>query len=120
MYLENADWPDDLRPDHCGVVFDQVPDVVTIPGLGEVPCVQAWVAPGREDAWNQQPVLAVVLAILDQGTPVLFRLSARRAFTVWRGKDGKLCRSNPNKPLSTEPDVERLRRARRLMHQKDL
>jgi len=45
LWLRNEEWPAELRPDHCGVVFDQNPDVLTINGK-EVSCIQAWVAPG--------------------------------------------------------------------------
>ncbi|HSS25166.1 MAG TPA: hypothetical protein VLL82_12395 [Mycobacterium sp.] len=71
-------WDDELRPDRCGVVVGPEPDLfrlrdATTGELHDVPAIQMWAAPGFEEAYLKQPVLAVVLAAIDGGAAVLFR-----------------------------------------------
>jgi hypothetical protein len=71
-------WDDELRPDRCGVVVGPEPDLfrlrdATTGELHDVPAIQMWAAPGFEEAYLDQPVLAVVLAAIDGGAAVLFR-----------------------------------------------
>jgi hypothetical protein len=73
------DWPDDLRPDRCGVVVDIIPDLIRVNGT-EMPALQIWALPGYEMAFTEQPVMAIVLAITAQGHAVIWR---------WRGADGQ-------------------------------
>jgi hypothetical protein len=75
---------DDLRPDRCGVVVDPQPDMMRVVDntTGEVrtvAAVQMWAALGYEDAFKRQPVLAMVLAALEDHGYVLWRM---------RGDDG--------------------------------
>jgi hypothetical protein len=115
LWLKNVDWDDELRPDRCGVVFDEVPDIIRIQDK-EHPCMQGWVRPGMpEDFWQRQPVLAVVLAALDQKLAILFRRGPHSAFAVWRGATGELCFSPSGEPRSMEPDESRLRRASKMI-----
>ena len=112
MWLLN-DWGDELRPDRCGIVFDEIPDVIKAGGT-EMPCVQAWVAPGYADKIEEEPIAPVWMAILDKGAAVLFRTGPRSAFAVFK-HNGKLCRSAEVEPETTEPDSIRLVRARKLI-----
>jgi hypothetical protein len=66
-----ADWPDDCRPDRCGVVVDPMQDLVWLDGK-ELPVVRLWVLPGREAAFHDDPVRALVLAIIDTGMGVIW------------------------------------------------
>lgn len=113
------DWPDELRPDRCGVVVDILPDLIMLNGA-EMPAMQIWAAPGYEMSFDTQPVLAIVLAIVEQDHAVIWR---------WRGADGKqtgraLFRDPKTKQLVASPETlpdmkfskdmpqrERLRRA---------
>jgi hypothetical protein len=105
------DWPAEFRPDRTGVVFDTVPDLVTINGR-EVPCVQAWVRPGvDEQSFGRQPLLAVVMAATEIGGAVLFRMT-EGTVAVFR-QEGELAWVRSSGRGSTaEPEYVRLRRAR--------
>jgi uncharacterized protein len=116
MWLLNEDWPDELRPDRCGIVFDKNPDAITVDGK-EKPCVQAWVTPGFADAWERKPVSDVVLTLLHHGLAVLFRLSPTEGFVVLRDKKGRIVKTGAT-PLSndsTAAEVERLIRAEAML-----
>jgi hypothetical protein len=73
-------WPDDLRPDRCGVVVDPAPDLMRIGGR-EVAACQMWVAAGFENAWMEDPVRALVLAAVTEVGHVLWR---------WKTPEGQL------------------------------
>lgn len=79
QWLVEEDWPDDLRPDRCGVVVDILPDLIRVNGI-ELAAWQMWAAPGFEMAFQHQPVLSVVMALADQKIAVIWR---------WKGADGK-------------------------------
>jgi hypothetical protein len=115
LWLKNLSWNDELRPERCGVVFDEAPDIIRVAGR-EYPCMQGWVRPGlAEDFWRHQPIQAVVLTALDQGLGMLFRRGPRTAFAIWRDADG-VDRFSPSiEPQMLEPDGLRLRRAERLI-----
>lgn len=53
-WLEYEDWEDDLRPDRCGFVVDEVFDLVRVNDVDQ-PAAQIWALPGREKAYEQQP-----------------------------------------------------------------
>lgn len=108
-----SDWPDELRPDRCGVVFDTLADLVTLAGV-EQACAQAWIAPGREAAVNRQPVLSVILAMLER-LPVLCRTGSRSAFLLYRDAKGRACRSDAPPTDTGESDAARLRRAQAML-----
>lgn len=96
-------WEDDLRPDRCGVVVDPQPDMMRLRdnATGEVrvqAAVQMWAAPGYEDAFHRQPVLAAVLAAVDQYGYVLWRTRGedgeQRAMSLFR-HEGELVHTAP-------------------------
>jgi hypothetical protein len=71
-------WDDDLRPDRCGVVADPLVDLIRLCREDggeplEVAAVQLYAAPGYEEAYQRQPVLAVVLAALASVGVVMWR-----------------------------------------------
>ena len=73
------DWPDDLRPDRCGVVVDIIPELIWVNGK-EMPAIQMWAASGAEMSFMDDPIAAVVRAAVEQDHAVIWR---------WRGEDGK-------------------------------
>lgn len=77
-------WDDERRPDRCGVVVDPQLDLVRLRNNDtgesqERAALQIWAAPGFEEAYQEQPVLAIVLAALEAVGHVLWR---------FRGDDG--------------------------------
>jgi hypothetical protein len=114
MWLKNSSWDDELRPERCGVVFDEIPDIIRVNGR-EYPCMQGWMRPGlAEDFWQRQPILAVVMAALEQGLAMLFRRGPRSSFAIWRDAGGD--HYSPSlEPRMLEPDGLRLRRAGRMI-----
>jgi hypothetical protein len=95
-------WADEYRPSRCGVVVDTLPDLIRIvpPGTPEhlrkeIPAVQMWVAPGFEDAYQRQPVLALVLASIATVGAVVWRIKGKdgvgqAAIGLFRDAEGKL------------------------------
>lgn len=83
---EAEGWPEALRPDRCGVVFDENPDVVTDIETGkDIPALVAWVRPGktRGQIMADASVRAIARAYIEkQGMAVVFRLGPERAFTM--------------------------------------
>jgi hypothetical protein len=94
-WLENEDWEDDLRPDRCGFIVDEVSDVIMVNGV-ERPAIQIWALPGYEDAHERQPAIAVILAILHNlDMDVLWRMPGHLAVGFHLEADGKVSRSPP-------------------------
>jgi hypothetical protein len=92
-WLQNEDWEDDLRPDRCGFIVDEVQDVIIVNGV-ERPAVQIWCLPGHEDAYERQPAIAVILAILhDLDMDVLWRMPGHLAVGLHLEADGTVSRS---------------------------
>ena len=96
-------YEDDLRPDRCGVIVDQQPDLMRLVDkvTGEVQvhaAVQLWAAPGFEDAWQRQPVEALVLAAIEDYGYVLWRTRGadgeQRAMSLFR-HEGALVHTEP-------------------------
>lgn len=116
-WLENVDWEDDLRPDRCGVVLDATLDLILVNGV-ERPAAQLWVLPGHEEDFRRQPVLALLLALLNhQGVDVLWRMKGglSRAFRL--GADGavEMSEATPQSPSSLlGGEVRRIARAEML------
>lgn len=116
-WLENADWEDELRPDRCGFIVDEVLDMIRLDGV-ELPAAQIWALPGHEEAYREQPALAVIAAILHtQGLAVLWRVQGHLARGFALGPDGKIGISDPTP--DDGPDllggaIERHRAASRL------
>lgn len=68
--------------------------------------MQGWVKAGMPKRfWINQPILAVVLAILARGQAMLFRLDDDTAFAVFRNDDGVIC-CNEDNPIRTLKDQE--------------
>jgi hypothetical protein len=97
-------WDDELRPDRCGVVVDPQPDLVRLveDKTGrkyEVAAVQMWALAGHEEAFLEQPVLAVVLAAIEQVGHVVWRYRREDGVAVavglGRTAQGELYRSPP-------------------------
>ena len=78
QWLAEDSWPDELRPDRCGVVVDIMPDLILVHGV-ETPAMQMWVAPGHELAFQHHPILSLVMSIAAQGMAIIWR---------YRGEDG--------------------------------
>lgn len=101
-WLQNDDWPDELRPDLCGVVFDGTPDVVTIDGV-RCNAVQAWVAAGHENDFKVAPVAEVVFTIVSAGVALVWHLAPteaggdERSCVIYRDGDKFIC-STPRTP----------------------
>lgn len=114
-----SDWPDDFRPDRCGVVVDPTPELIEING-SETRAIQLWAAPGYEDACDHQPVLGIVLAILHQGRAVLWRTrnpeGGQSACALWlvEGRPVKSATVAPTAIINGETAAQRLVRAMRL------
>lgn len=68
-------WPEELRPDRCGVVFETVSEMVKVNGC-EIPVVEAYVIPGQdEEAFNNNPAVRRAIAeICLGGFAVLWRM----------------------------------------------
>lgn len=119
LFFENEDWPDELRPDRCGVVFDPIIDLIALAGK-EMPAQQAWVRPGIEIRdLARQPILAAVHAIARKTGAILFRLGPEWSCGVVYRK-GKLMWAAPSKPGNQEPERERMDRAAMLARRKGL
>jgi hypothetical protein len=121
-------WKDDLRPDRCGVVIDPLPDLIRLvdPASGakhEVAAVQMWAAPGYELAYRKQPVLAAVLASIEQIGLVIWRYldenRVQQGVGLLRDADGQLSVTAPagiHAGFSAEMTTgERLWRAQQLL-----
>lgn len=114
-----SDWPDDMRPDRLGVVFDVMPDMIKVNGK-EMVAMQAWVKEGLPDEIVvTQPVYAVVLAVLHAGDAILFRFHGGRA-VVATMQDGKVAwgSGSEDKNYGGEPTDMRIARAMATMMRK--
>lgn len=96
-----ADWGEDadLRPDRCGVIVDPMDDLVWLNGK-ELPVVRFWVLPGHEDDYIRQPVLALVMAVLDDATTAVLwdmapNAAGQRLARVIFKHDGQLSITKP-------------------------
>jgi hypothetical protein len=100
-WLRQADWPEALRPDRCGIVVDPVPDLVLI-GSQETPVVQMWAVPGHEeDFWSTPAAMQLVFSAFEWGCGVIWRIAGgapgeQLARVLWRGPTGILHCSAPN------------------------
>jgi len=116
-WIENDDWEDDLRPDRCGFIVDEVLDLVIANDTERV-AAQIWALPGHEEDWREQPAIAVILALLHHhpGVAVLWRIPGRRARGFMLGEDGKIMVSDAARDDGTHLGSadDRVRRARQL------
>jgi hypothetical protein len=96
-----ADWSDDLKPDRCGVIVDPMEDLVWVNGK-ELSVTRLWVLPGHEDDFNRQPVLALILAIIDGGMGVIWDMAPDKTgqalSRLLLRQDGKLQMGPPTPP----------------------
>lgn len=99
-----SDWPDEYRPDRCGLIVDELRDIISINGT-EMPAAQIWVMPGHEDDWQQTDAAAsLIMTCIDDGVAVLWRMKSRLVITFWRdSKTGNVERSAPMPP---SPDAD--------------
>jgi hypothetical protein len=102
QWLAEPEWPDEYRPDRCGVIVDIIPDTFGLRNndTGEVielPAIQFWALPGHEDDWQDPDsrVQDLLYSVTSRGVAVLWRYrdpgpigQACRAF--WIGDGGKL------------------------------
>jgi hypothetical protein len=58
------EWPDDLRPDKCKVIFEALPGVKTI---------LISVEPSRPDAWKKRKILEVIEKLRKKGRPLVLK-----------------------------------------------
>jgi len=58
------EWPDHLRPDRCKVIFEALPDVLTI---------LVSVDTHRPDAWKNKEVLEVIEKLRKKGRPLVLK-----------------------------------------------
>jgi hypothetical protein len=68
----SGDMDMEMRPDRCGVVIDPIPDTIKVNGV-TVPAAQFWVLRGFEDAWKDQPILDIIVHVVETGVAVLWR-----------------------------------------------
>lgn len=122
LYIK-SDWEPDMRPDRCGFIVDEVIDLIKVNGI-EYPAAQIWALAGHDDDWRHSDNLnQVMLALIDQGMTVLFRLSdGNSAMVFWKNPDtGNLERSDRHLTDNLDtlgPDSERLRRVAQMMKQR--
>jgi hypothetical protein len=129
QWYAEPDWPDDLRPDRCGVIVDVVPDLVSINGR-EVPAMQLWVLPGHEDAYRtDQRAFDIICSIFRMGHAVIWRTrdpntpGDQLGRVLWHDPtNGQLHQSEIHWPDATGKlgsQRERMRRALRLADKRD-
>lgn len=69
-------WPDWLRPDRCGVLFEALPGVFTVlVTTGRV----------RPDAWKTTRIVGVAAKLKDKGRPVIIRTKNDTLFFIPKG-----------------------------------
>ena len=57
-------WPSKYRPDHCKVIFEALPGVITI---------LISVDPSRPDAWKDKEVLKIIGTLQKKGRPLVLK-----------------------------------------------
>lgn len=123
QWLAEEDWPDELRPDRCGVVVDILSDLIQVDGR-EMPALQMWAAPGFEMAFAKQPVWAVVMAVINQKHAVIWRWADANGKQTCRGLfadpvTGQLIATAETPPdlkyAKRVPTSERMRRAQAII-----
>jgi hypothetical protein len=99
MWLRSEDWPEELRPDRCGIVVDENLDLTSLAGR-ELVTAQLWVLPGWEAKVLASPaVQSVILALLDPRQAkldrgrieaVLMRMAGDQAWAFHRNRQGQV------------------------------
>jgi hypothetical protein len=100
-----ADWGDDYRPDRCGVIVDPMPDLVWVNGE-ELPVIVLWVLPGYEEAYTDDAVRAMIQAILDTGTGILWSMAPRDGQLLSRLIQGNSRHLIISQPFAPSADTE--------------
>jgi hypothetical protein len=72
-WLDNEKWPDELRPDRCGVVFDGTLQTVTIDGA-QRNAVNAWVATGHEWDFRDVPAIRQIVGSIPDNLALLWHV----------------------------------------------
>lgn len=117
-WIENTDWPEDLRPDRAGFIVDEVLDLIKINGAA-MPAVQIWALPGHAEDWRQQPALGMIAALLHhkKNTAVLWRQPGGLARGFALEPDGRISTSEATRDAPDDllgGSSARIRRAARL------
>lgn len=114
LWLKDASWPDELKPDRCGFVVDEMVDIVKIDG-NEHPCAQIWVAKGHEESWRDPVAYSVIAALIEKKLAVLWRIPSGLARAFCRESQGGISYSELISATSEMgSDAERLVRASEL------
>jgi hypothetical protein len=112
LWLKDDTWPDELRPDRCGIVVDENIDVVRIGGIDH-PCAQVWVSPGHEEDFHHSAdVQSIVFSLIEQGLAVLWRMEDDMAIALYRDAAGKYAFSKPSRADSDLLGTDAQRSAR--------
>lgn len=69
-------WPDWLRPDKCGVLFEALPGVYTI---------MVSTDKSEPDAWKKKEIVKVILKLKSKGRPVIVRTKNNTEFFIPNG-----------------------------------
>ena len=73
-------WPDWLRPDRCGVIFEALPGVET---------VLASIEPSTPNAWRKPEIRRVIEILRGKGRPIV--LKSLQGPVIFLPKDGMNC-----------------------------
>src|SRR3954462_6208588 len=122
LWLQSEQWPDELRPDRCGVVVDENLDLTSLKGR-ELVTAQLWVLPGWEDKVLTSPAVNAVIrslldprdTTLDDGNrieAVLMRMAGNQAWAFRRNRKGQVerLRSTRDEAVLSNNYSERLRK----------
>jgi hypothetical protein len=86
-------WPDEMRPDKCGVVFDGTPETVAIDGVS-CTATQAWAAPGHEYDFMTPPVADAVYTAVSSGCALVWHFGvadAQAVCVIYKFGDAIIC-----------------------------
>jgi hypothetical protein len=122
MWLQSEPWPEELRPDRCGVVVDENLDLTILQGR-EIVTAQLWVLPGWEDKVLKSPAVnSVVRSLLDprdvklegggRVEAVLMRMAGDQAWAFHRNRKGQVerARTSRDEAVLSNDYAQRLRR----------
>jgi hypothetical protein len=124
MWLRSdpKEWPEPERPDRVGFVVDELVDLIRINGE-DTPAAQIWVSPGHDDAWERDPGLAIIHALINKGLAVLWRLHPGTHAMTFARFHGEIQRSEPTPFVRDDrlgDEGERSRRVEEIARQRRL
>lgn len=79
-----SDWPDEYRPDRCGVIVDPLEDVAWFDDK-ETVTIRFWVLPGCEDNWERDPAKTLIMTVVHNGFAVLWDMPPKDGVQLARG-----------------------------------